>query len=49
MSDSLHLSLDYFSLIVVVLAFTMMTALAALWPALRAARLPPIVAMQRAL
>jgi putative ABC transport system permease protein len=49
MGDALHLSLSYPALIVVVVAFTMMTALAALWPALRAARLEPIVAMQRVL
>ncbi|MFO0727905.1 MAG: FtsX-like permease family protein [Myxococcota bacterium] len=47
MSDVLHLSIGGGALFLIVLVFTLVTALAALWPALRAARLAPIVAMQR--
>lgn len=47
MSDTLHFSVHGAALVAVVAAFTILTGLAALWPALRAARLDPIVAMQR--
>jgi putative ABC transport system permease protein len=49
MSDVLHLSISPVVIVAVVLAFTLVTGLAALWPALRAARLEPVVAMQRVL
>jgi putative ABC transport system permease protein len=49
MSDVLHLSISGGLLLLVVITFTAITSLAALWPALRAARLEPIVAMQRVL
>jgi putative ABC transport system permease protein len=47
MSESLRLSLSAPVLVLVVFAFTLITSLAALWPSLRAARLEPIVAMQK--
>jgi len=47
MSDQVHLSVTVGQLGGAVLAFTLVTAVAALWPALRAARLRPITAIQR--
>lgn len=47
MSDKLHFVVNVPALLAVVAAFTVITGLAALWPAMRAARLDPIVAMQR--
>jgi putative ABC transport system permease protein len=47
MSDVLHLAPSPLALIAVVLSSTFVTGLVALWPALRAARLEPVVAMQR--
>jgi len=45
MSDVLHLSVKPALLIKSVLGFTFITALAALWPALRAARMRPVTAI----
>lgn len=47
MSDVLHLAPSPLGLVLVVVTFTVITGLVALWPALRAARLEPVVAMQR--
>jgi len=47
MSDTLHLAVSLPGLIQAILTFTLVTALAALWPALRAAKLLPITAIQR--
>jgi putative ABC transport system permease protein len=48
MTDVLHLAIRPLEIFHVVWIFTAITALAALWPALRAARLEPVVAIQRA-
>ena len=45
MSDRLHLSVGAGQLMGVVIAFTFLTGVAALWPALRAARLQPVSAI----
>jgi len=46
MSDTVHLVVRPGQLLAAVLTFTTVTAIAALWPALRAARLQPVTAMQ---
>ncbi|MEK7705873.1 MAG: FtsX-like permease family protein [Myxococcota bacterium] len=48
MSDVLHLAVQPAQLLLAVLAFTGITALAALWPAIRAARLSPVTAIGHA-
>ena len=47
MSDTLHLSLRLSQILSSVAVFTVVTALAALWPAMRAARLQPVTAIHR--
>ncbi len=47
MSDTLHLSVGFGQIVAAILAFTLVTGLAALWPAMRAAKLRPITAIQR--
>lgn len=46
MSDTLHLSVQPGQIILAIVLFTAITALAALFPALRAARLQPVTAIQ---
>jgi len=46
MSDRLHLVIDPVELIMVVVGFTIVCGVSALWPAARAARMPPITAIQ---
>lgn len=48
MSDTLALTVVPSQIIVAVIAFTFITAAAALWPAVRAARLVPVTAIHRA-
>ncbi|MDF1561842.1 MAG: FtsX-like permease family protein [Deltaproteobacteria bacterium] len=47
MSDQIHLVVGFAQVAGAVLVFTLVTGLAALWPALRAAKLRPITAIQR--
>jgi putative ABC transport system permease protein len=48
MSDTLHLSVQPSQMLGAIIVFTLVTALAALWPAIRAARLVPVTAIHRA-
>jgi putative ABC transport system permease protein len=48
MSDVLHFSVSPLQVILVVGIFTAITGLSALWPALRAARMQPVTAIQHA-
>ncbi len=48
MSDVLHMSVQFDDVVRVVSIFTLITALSALWPASRAAKLEPVTAIQRA-
>lgn len=47
MSDTLHLAVHPSQVARAILSFTALTALASLWPALRAARLQPVTAIHR--
>ncbi len=47
MSDTLHFVVSPTQIATAVIGFTLFAALAAVWPAVRAARLPPITAIQR--
>jgi len=47
MSDTLHFVVDPAQIVMSVIGFTLFAALASVWPAVRAARLPPITAIQR--
>lgn len=47
MSDTLHLSVHPWQLVGVVISFTLITGLSALWPAVRACLLQPVTAIQR--
>jgi putative ABC transport system permease protein len=47
MSDTLHVSVRPAQLLEAIGVFTFITALSALWPALRAARMQPVTAIQR--
>lgn len=49
MSDTLHLVVTVKSLVTAIVIFTVVTALSALWPALKAARLAPVTAIQATL
>lgn len=46
LSDRLHLVVRPGAVVTAVVALTLLTGLAAVWPAIRAARLPPVTAMQ---
>lgn len=46
MSDTLHLAVRPADVIAAILAFTLVTMLAALWPALKASRMQPVTAIQ---
>jgi len=46
MSDTLHLSPKWLHVVQASLAFTLVACLATLWPAARAARMPPVKAIQ---
>jgi putative ABC transport system permease protein len=46
LSDTLHMAVDPVDLIIAVIAITIFTGLAALWPALRAARMQPVDAIR---
>lgn len=46
MNDRLHLVIEPLELVTVVVGFTIVCGLSALWPAARAARMPPITAIQ---
>jgi putative ABC transport system permease protein len=48
LSDTLHLNAHLSDVVGAVVAFTIITGLSALFPALRASRVPPVVAMQAA-
>ena len=47
MSDTVHLSVNVMQIVSAVVAFTAITVLASLWPALRAARMQPITAIHQ--
>lgn len=47
MSDTLHFVVSPLQIVLAIVGFTAFAALASVWPALRAARLPPITAIQR--
>ncbi|MBI5509450.1 MAG: ABC transporter permease [Deltaproteobacteria bacterium] len=49
MSDTLRLSVTFGQLVGPIIVFTLVAMLAALWPAVRASRLPPVTAIQRLL
>lgn len=46
MSDTLHLAVEPRQVVIAVVAFSLMAALSALWPAYRASRMQPVTAIQ---
>ncbi|MEO0813726.1 MAG: FtsX-like permease family protein, partial [Myxococcota bacterium] len=45
LSDVIHLSVDWTAVLYAILGFTVVTVIAALWPAIQASRMQPVTAI----